>query len=138
MDESVRLSTSINFAFACVIAFGVAFNGMRIAYSERVQQLASLRVLGFTQAEVAWILLGEQFVLTAIALPAGLLLGYGVCGLLSTRLATDLYRLPLVVHAATFAYAFVVAGGAVVCSGLLVAAKIRRLDIVAVLKARES
>lgn len=138
MDESVRLSTSINFAFACVIAFGVAFNGMRIAYSERVQQLASLRVLGFTQAEVAWILLGEQFVLTAIALPAGLLLGYCVCGLLSTRLATDLYRLPLVVHAATFAYAFVVAGGAVVCSGLLVAAKIRRLDIVAVLKARES
>lgn len=138
MDESVRLSTSINFAFACVIAFGVAFNTMRIAYSERVQQLASLRVLGFTQAEVAWILLGEQFVLTAIALPAGLLLGYGVCGLLAARLATDLYRLPLVVHAATFAYAFVVAGGAVVCSGLLVAAKIRRLDIVAVLKARES
>ncbi|WP_296225812.1 ABC transporter permease [Ralstonia sp. UBA689] len=138
MDESVRLSTSINFAFACVIAFGVAFNGMRIAYSERVQQLASLRVLGFTQGEVAWILLGEQFVLAAIASPAGLLLGYGVCGLLATRLATDLYRLPLVVHASTFAYAFVVAAGAVACSGLLVALKIRRLDIVAVLKARES
>lgn len=138
MDESVRLTTSINFAFACVIAFGVAFNAMRIAYSERVQQLASLRVLGFTQTEVAWILLGEQFALAAIASPVGLLLGYGMCAFLVKRLSTDLYRLPLVIQAATFAYAFVVTAGAVACSGLLVSLKIRRLDIVAVLKARES
>ena len=138
MDESVRLSTSINFAFACIIAFGVAFNGMRIAYSERVQQLASLRVLGFTRAEVAWILLGEQFVLASLAIPAGLMLGYGVCALLAKRLATDLYRLPLVVEPSTFAYAFIVTAGAVAGSGAAMAWKIGGLDIVAALKARES
>lgn len=138
MDESMRLSTSINFVFACIIAFGVAFNGMRLAYSERVQQLASLRVLGFTRAEVTWVLLGEQFVLAALATPAGLALGYGVCALLVKRLATELYRLPLVVEPSTFAYALVVTTGAVASSGLAVAWKIRSLDIVAVLKARES
>jgi len=138
MDESVRLSTTINFMFACIIAFGVAFNGMRIAYSERVQQLASLRVLGFTRAEVSRILLGEQFVLALVSAPVGLLLGYGICALLVRRLATDLYRLPLVIEASTFAYALVVTAGAVACSGLVVAWKVRRLDIVAVLKARES
>ena len=138
IDESVRLSTSINFAFACIIAFGVAYNGMRIAYSERVQQLASLRVLGFTRAEVAWILLGEQFFLAAVAMPVGLMLGYGLAALLARRLATDLYRFPLVVEPATFGYAIVVTAGAVALSGLVVAWRIRSLDIVAVLKARES
>jgi len=138
MDESVRLSTTMNFVFACIIAFGVAFNGMRIAYSERAQQLASLRVLGFTRAEVARILLGEQFVLALVSAPVGLLLGYGICVFLVRRLATDLYRLPLVIEPSTFAYALVVTAGAVGCSGLVVAWKIRRLDIVAVLKARES
>ena len=138
MDESVRLSTSINFVFACVIAFGVAFNSMRIAYSERVQQLASLRVLGFTRIEVAWILLGEQFFLAAVSFPLGLALGYGVCALLATRLATDLYRLPLVVQPSTLAYAVLVTSISVACSGLVVALKIRRLDIVDVLKSRES
>lgn len=138
MDESVRLSTSINVAFACIIAFGVAFNGMRIAYAERVQQLASLRVLGFTRAEVAWILLGEQFVLASLATPVGLAFGYGVCALLAKRLATDLYRLPLVIEPSTFAYAFIVTAVAVVASGAAVAWKIGSLDIVAVLKSRES
>lgn len=138
MDESVRLSTSINFAFACIIAFGVAYNSLRIAYSERVQQLASLRVLGFTRAETAWILLGEQFILAAIAIPIGLLLGYGICGFLASRLATDLYRLPLVIAPSTFGQACVVTAGAVLFSGLVVAWRIRTLDIVAVLKARES
>lgn len=138
MDESVRLSTSINLAFACIIAFGVAYNGMRIAYSERIQQLASLRVLGFTRAETAWILLGEQFFLAAVAIPVGLLVGYGVCAFLAKRLATDLYRLPLVIQPSTLGYASIVTAGAVVLSGWVVASRIRTLDIVAVLKARES
>nr|WP_254367182.1 ABC transporter permease [Paraburkholderia sp. NMBU_R16] len=100
--------------------------------------MASLRVLGFTRAEVAWILLGEQFVLASLAIPAGLMLGYGVCALLAKRLATDLYRLPLVVEPSTFAYAFIVTAGAVAGSGAVMAWKIGGLDIVAVLKARES
>jgi putative ABC transport system permease protein len=138
MDESVRLSTSINFAFACIIAFGVAYNGMRIAYAERVQQLASLRVLGFTRGETAWILLGEQLVLAALAIPVGLALGFGICARLAQQLATDLYRLPLIVQPSTFGYAFVVTAGAVALSGLVVGWRIRSLDIVSVLKARES
>jgi putative ABC transport system permease protein len=111
---------------------------MRIAYSERAQQLASLRVLGFTRIEVAWILLGEQWVLAALSFPIGLALGYGVCAWLSERLATDLYRLPLVVRTSTLAYAVLVTSFSVACSGLVVALKIRRFDIVDVLKSRES
>ena len=51
-----------------VIAFGVVYNTARIALSERARELASLRVLGFTKGEVAYILLGELTIFTIASL----------------------------------------------------------------------
>ena len=58
-------------AFASVIAFGVIYNGARISLSERGREFASLRVLGFTQREIAVMLLGEQAIFTLAAIPVG-------------------------------------------------------------------
>src|SRR5690606_18168717 len=57
--------------FAGVIAFGVIYNSARIALSERERELASLRVLGFTRGEIAYILLGELGVLVLLSIPVG-------------------------------------------------------------------
>ena len=57
--------------FAAIIAFGVVYNAARVSLSERGRELASLRVLGFTRGEIAYILLGELAVLTLAALPLG-------------------------------------------------------------------
>jgi putative ABC transport system permease protein len=54
-----------------IIAFGVVYNSARIALSERGRELASLRVLGFTRGEIAYILLGELGLLT-LAVVSGL------------------------------------------------------------------
>jgi len=137
LDRSLAVSTLINVLFACVIAFGVVYNGARIALSERGNELAALRVLGFTRREVAVILLGEQGVLTLAAVPVGFALGAGVCWLLSRRLATELYRVPLVLTRETFGLAFGVVVVAAVLSGVLVVRRLHRLDLVAVLKTRE-
>ena len=64
--------------FATVIAVGVVYNNARIALAERTWELASLRVLGFTRAEVSGLLLGEMAIGIAIALPLGMALGYGL------------------------------------------------------------
>ncbi|MFZ5557604.1 MAG: ABC transporter permease [Pseudomonadota bacterium] len=138
LDRSIRVSSFINIAFACVIAFGMVYNGARIALSERGNELASLRVLGFTRREVTVILLGEQAILTLAAVPVGFAFGYGVSWLLSTLLDTELYRIPLVLEPSTFALAFVVVMLAALASGLLVARRIRHLDLIAVLKTRET
>ena len=55
--------TTILIGLAAVIAVGVVYNGARITLSERGRELASLRVLGFTRAEVAAMLLGEQAII---------------------------------------------------------------------------
>ena len=74
----MNLSILINLIFAGVIAFGVVYNAARVSLSERSRELASLRVLGFTRAEISLILLGELALLTLAALPVGALFGYGL------------------------------------------------------------
>jgi putative ABC transport system permease protein len=133
----MRTATLLNIFFACVIAFGVVYNGARIALSDRGNELASLRVLGFTRREVIWLLLGEQGVLIVSAVPLGCALGVWIAWILVRRLDTELYRIPLVFEAATFSFALLVVTIAALLSGLLVARRINRLDLIAVLKTRE-
>ena len=137
LDRSMRSISVVEVLFACVIAFGVVYNGARIALSERGNELASLRVLGFTRGEVTWLLLGEQGVLTVLAIPLGFVLGIWTAWLLSVRLNTELYRIPLVIESATLSFAGVVIVVAALLSGMLVARRINRLDLIAVLKTRE-
>jgi putative ABC transport system permease protein len=126
-----------NVLFSSVIAFGVVYNAARISLSERSRELASLRVLGFTRAEISLILLGELAVMLLIAVPAGLLLGYGLAALTVRAFDTELYRFPLVISARTFAFAAATTIAAALVSGLVVRRKLDRLDLVAVLKTRE-
>lgn len=135
--RTVGTSTTVMIFFACVITVGVVYNGARIALSERGRELASLRVLGFTQGEVGVMLLGEQALLTGAAVPLGYATGLGLVVLITRAVDTELMRLPLVVSAETFALAFVITACASLASGLLVSLRLRRLDLISVLKTRE-
>ncbi len=137
INKSMALSLGTLIVFACVIAMGMIYNGARIALSERANELATLRILGFTRQEITFILLGEQAILTAVALPFGFAAGYGLCALLSVRLQTELYRMPLVVESSSYAWAFLIVAGCAILSGVLIRRKLAELDIVAVLKSRE-
>jgi putative ABC transport system permease protein len=135
-ENQMRIKT-INVIFACVIAFGVVYNTARISLSERSRELATLRVIGFTRAEISLILLGELAVLTLLAIPFGLLFGFGFAWFASRAFNTDLYRIPLVVRPSTFAFAATVVLIASLLSGLLVRRRLDELDLVSVLKSKE-
>ena len=135
--KTINVSTVILIAFAMIIAFGMVYNGSRIALSERGHELASLRVLGFTRAEIAVMLLGEQAILTLIAIPVGFALGYGIAGLLTVAVDTELIRFPLLISRKTYAVSFLVIAASALLSGFLVRWRLRNLDLVAVLKTRE-
>ena len=85
MAANMNLSILINLVFASVIAFGVVYNAARVSLSERSHELASLRVLGFTRAEISLILLGELALLTLAALPVGARLRLRAVGRSSSR-----------------------------------------------------
>jgi putative ABC transport system permease protein len=131
--ENMRVNTIVLVAFACVIALGVVYNAMRIALSESAIELASLRILGFTTAEVASMLLGQQAALVLASLPLGCLLGYGLAALLSQ----DLFRIPLVISSRTFLLSIGAVLLSAIVAGWLAWQRLRRLDMIAVMKTRE-
>ena len=135
--KTINVSTAFLIGFAVIIAFGMVYNGARIALSERGHELASLRVLGFTRREIGFMLLGEQALLTLIAMPAGMALGYGIAGLITVVIDTELIRFPLVVSFKTYALALLVVAASAFLSGYLVQWRLRHLDLIAVLKTRE-
>ncbi len=137
MNENILIFTFFNMLLAGSIAFAVVYNNARIAFAERGRELASLRVLGFTRAEVAFILLGELALLTLLAIPPGFLLGGALCWLLAWGMQTDLYRVPLVLLPSTFAFAAAVVLLVTFGSALLVGRNLRRLDMVSALKISE-
>lgn len=137
MASNMNLTIFINVLFASIIAIGVVYNTARVSLSERSHELASLRVLGFTRAEISLVLMGELAILTVAALPAGVLMGYLLAAAIIQSTESELYRLPLIVSRPAVAWACLGILGAALASGLLVRRRLDRLDLVAVLKVHE-
>jgi putative ABC transport system permease protein len=137
MGENMDIQILWNVLFAAIIAFGVVYNAARISLAERSRELASLRVLGFTRAEISLILLGELAVLTVLALPLGELMGYGLCRFIAGAFNNELYRIPLHVTPNVMAWAALTVMAASAGSALVVRRRLDRLDLIGVLKVRE-
>lgn len=136
LAQNINTMTAVFIALAATIAFGVVYNSVRIQLSERGRELASLRILGFTQGEVTLILFGEIIVLVVIAIPLGWIAGYALAGLVSAGMQTELYRIPLIVARETYAKAAIVAIVSTLASAVIMRWRIARMDLIAVLKTR--
>ena len=137
MLDNMSMMMSVNLTFAVIIAFGVIYNTARISLSETSRELASLRVIGFTRAEISSILLGELAILTLAAIPLGLVLGYGMITAAMSAFESELFRLPVVVEGSTFVVSAAAVTGSMAVSAWTVRRKLYDLDLVAVLKTRE-
>jgi len=135
--RNVRIMSTVLTAFAAVISIGVVYNNARIALAERGWELASLRVLGFTRAEVSALLLGELAISIALALPLGMAMGWGLVRLVNALLRSDQFLFPMAISPATYAWAGLCVVAAGIASALVVRRRVDRLDLVAVLKTRD-
>jgi len=137
LAQSQDIMIGVLVIFAGIIVFGVLYNAARISLAERHRELGALRVLGFTHREVAGVLVGENLVLVALALPFGVGLGALFSWSLTQAYQTDLFRFPFVFSLETVYWAVVITLAFAVLANLVVTKPLRRLDLVEVLKARE-
>jgi putative ABC transport system permease protein len=137
IGDTVLVFMGILLLLAGSIAFAVVYNNARIAFAERARELATLRVLGFTHGEVAWILIGEIALLTLVAIPVGWAVGTFFAWLLNQAMSMDLFRIPFVISIQTYAFS---AAGVMLASALsllMMMRRLRRLDMVSALKTVE-
>jgi putative ABC transport system permease protein len=134
---SIGLIQMIYLAFATIVAFGVVYNNARISLAERARELATLRVIGFSQREVGGILVTELVILALIAVPLGLLVGTGFATAILRSVNTETVRLPLVLTSSNYSFAIAVVTIASALSALVVLRKLKHLNLVGALKAPE-
>lgn len=137
LAENITLMISVYVTLAAIIAIGVVYNFSRIALSEQGRELASLRVLGFSRAEVAAVILLELGVVVALAQPLGWLIGHGIGLAMVAAFSSDLYRVPFIMGPEVYATASLIVIAAALLSALAIRSRINQLDLIAVLKTRE-
>jgi len=137
LATSMRISNIMTVLFAGIIAFAIIYNSTMVSLAERQRELASMRVLGFSAAEVGRILYVENLMLSAVGLVLGIPLGIGGSRAIITAYETDLYRLPFEIGPRTYVYTVLFTVLFVVMANLTARRKVIRLNMVEVLKERE-
>jgi putative ABC transport system permease protein len=137
LAENITVMITVYVGLATVIAVGVVYNFSRIALSEQGRELASLRVLGFTNREVSGNLFAELATVVLLAQPIGWLIGYGISLAMVAAFSSDLYRVPFVIGREVFATASLVVMAAALVSAAAIRGRINNLDMIEVLKTRE-
>ena len=137
LQETIYIMMSIYAVIGGAIAAGVVYNAARISLTERGRELASLRVLGFTHNEVGYILLGELALVALIGIPIGCIGGIALAHLIATAMATELYRIPVIVNPSTLGISALIVLLSSTLAALFVVRRVRSLDMIAVLKTRE-
>ena len=102
MDSGAGAIRYVMGAIAFVITFGIVYNAARIASPNGRATWPSLRVIGFTAGETAFVLLGELAVVTLAALPLGR--SGGLLPVVRHRagFSTELYQIPAVFDPASY------------------------------------
>ncbi|MBA3849572.1 MAG: ABC transporter permease, partial [Opitutus sp.] len=135
--QMMGMLTTLYLTMAVIVSFGVIYNNARISLAERARELATLRVIGLTQHEVGSVIVIELALLSALALPLGLLLGTGISTVIIHSINTETVRLPLVFTSYTYTFAVLVVLLASSLSAVVVLRKLKQLDLIGALKAPE-
>ena len=94
--ETQRIFIVLIVIFAGVIFFSSLLNASLVGLAERRREVATLRVLGYTEYQVGGLFLRESLVINTAGTICGLPLGYSLAWALSRTYDTEMFRFPLV------------------------------------------
>ena len=122
---------------AGLLALIVLYNLTNINISERVREIASLKVLGFTRGEVYSYVFREILLLSVIGDVLGMVLGTFLETFVATTAETDYVMFGRTIHPLSYVYAFVLTIVFTLLILLLMRRKLDQVDMVESLKSIE-
>ncbi|MGE3405644.1 MAG: ABC transporter permease [Pirellulales bacterium] len=94
--KTQRIIIGILIMFAGVIFFGSILNSSLISLAEREREVATFRVLGYTEWQIGGLFLRESLVINTLGTLLGLPLGYKLTELMAWSYETELFRIPVI------------------------------------------
>ncbi len=137
MLKSVDSVVVVLVVAAATLAFVVLYNLTNINIAERVREIATLKVLGFTQHEVNAYIYRETLLLAFIGSLVGLVLGIFMEGYVIVTAEVDQVMFGRDIHLPSFIVAFALTMVFSVIVTLFMRSKLRRIDMVESLKSVE-
>lgn len=92
---------------AAALAFIVLYNLTNINITERIREIATIKVLGFYKKETASYVFRENMVLTAIGAGVGLILGYFLHGFIMSRINVDMVSFDVHICPVSYLYSVI-------------------------------
>jgi len=120
-----------------LLSFAIIYITSFIILSERSRELASMRVLGMTSREVLSVITFEQWFLAFFGLLAGIPLVRLLLIAFAREAATDMYTLPVEISSHIMLTGVLFTALAIWVAQRFALYKVRKLDLVEVLKSRE-
>ena len=137
MLRSVDLIVVVLVVSAAALAFIVLYNLTNINIEERVREIATLKVLGFTRRETNAYIFREVALLSIIGCLIGLAIGVPLENFVVTTAEVDQVMFGRSIHMASFVAGFVLTLLFSAASMLLMLPKLVRIDMVESLKSNE-
>ena len=134
MLSSINLIVVVLIVSAAALAFIVLYNLTNINIGERVREIATLKVLGFTRGEVNAYIFREIAILSLVGDLFGLALGTWLEGFVIATVEVDVVMFGRIIHPLSYLYAFLLT--LVFCAVVVLAMRGRldRADMVESLK----
>lgn len=137
MLRSLNLVIVVLIISAGMLAFIVLYNLNTINITERKRELATIKVLGFYDTEVAAYVYRENILLTLIGAAAGMVLGWVLLQFVIVTVEVDEVMFGRVIHAASYVYSFLFTIGFSMFVNWVMYFKLKKIDMVESLKSVE-
>ena len=135
--DALEVVAVVLIILACALAFVVLFNMTNINITERSRELATIKVLGFYDEEVAMYIYRENAFVTLIGIALGLFGGVFLHGFVLTKAEIDMLMFPHIIKPLSFLYSVALAILFAVVVNLVMSFKLIRISMVASLKSVE-
>jgi len=135
--ESMVYLMGIMILFALILGFVIVYNASVMSFNERLREMASLRVIGFTTQEISGLLFKETALQALLGIALGLPLGKLMINSFIAKMSTDLYSMPVIIYPSSFFYTALGGVGFVFIGHFFAVRGVKDLNLVEVLKSRE-
>ncbi len=135
--NSINVIILVLLISAGALAFVVVYNLTNINISERTREIATIKVLGFKHSETNMYIFRENFIMGAVGIVLGGVLGYFLAQFMLQTVEADMVRFARDIAAVSYLYAALLTAFYIVSVNLLMTKRMKNISMVESLKAVE-